>query len=124
MTDLSGKWALSGETLGPDGAKLYDWSADVTIAQSGEEIRVVTETSGVKETRSLSFAEKLVRKPSGELHLRYGYELDPDHPVAQTREFYGLAELTFAPDGKSATGSSCNKNPERYVIARLSLTRA
>jgi SMODS-associating 2TM, beta-strand rich effector domain len=124
MMNLSGEWTLSGVTLGPDGAELYAWSADVTITHANDQISLVTETIGERTSRSLSYAEKLIRKPTGELVLRYCYELDPEHPVAKTWNFYGMTELAFAEDGNSAVGSSCNKNPDRYVVARLSLERS
>nr|WP_240950049.1 hypothetical protein [Novosphingobium sp. ERN07] len=120
--DLAGAWALHGATLGGDGEVLYEWDADLSISQSRESIAVAIETSGFKSSRSVSFAEKLTALPSGEWHLRYGYEADGDHAGTKPGQFFGLSQLTFAPDLQSAEGSSCNYNG-RYVVIRLSATR-
>lgn len=120
--DLSGPWALHGATLGPDGEVLYEWDADLAITQSEATIGVAIETSGFKSSRSLSFAEKLTALPSGEWHLRYGYEPDATHSGTTPGQFFGLSQLTFAPDLQTAQGSSCNYNG-RYVVIRLSATR-
>lgn len=122
VPDLSGAWALHGETLGPDGEVLYDWDADLAITQTDATIGVAIETSGFKSSRSLSFAEKLTLLPSGEWHLRYGYEADADHAGTTPGQFFGLSQLTFASDLQTAQGSSCNYNG-RYVVIRLSASR-
>lgn len=120
--DLSGPWALHGATMGADGEVLYEWDADLAISQTGDAIAVAIETSGFKSSRSVSFAEKLTALPSGEWHLRYGYEADGEHSGTKPGQFFGLSQLTFAPDLNSAEGSSCNYNG-RYVVIRLSATR-
>ncbi len=120
--DLAGTWALHGITLGGDGEVLYEWDADLAISQQGKSIAVAIETSGFKSSRSVSFAERLTALPSGEWHLRYGYEADSDHADTKPGQFFGLSQLTFAPDLQSAEGSSCNYNG-RYVVMRLSAAR-
>ena len=119
---IAGDWVLHGITLGPDGEPLYEWDADMAIAASGDAFRVAITTEGFKSSRSVSYAEKLSQLPSGEWHLRYGYEADPEHPASTERPFFGLSQLTFAPDLRSATGTSCNYNG-RYVVVALSVIR-
>ncbi|MEO9599398.1 hypothetical protein [Parasphingorhabdus sp.] len=127
MTNISGSWAMHGIALAPDGSTMYEWDADMQIdAETGTETghaKVVMETSGIKSSRSISYAEKLVIQPNGEIQLRYGYEADPDHEATQDHDFFGLSQLTFAPDGQTAQGTSCNYNG-RYVIMQIELKRA
>lgn len=120
--DLSGLWEASAEALGPDGAVLYTFECDVTLAPKGEAFAVVLETKGGKSSRSVSYAEKLTALPSGEWHLRYGYEADPEHAATASHTFFGLSQMTFSADGKTATGTSCNYNG-RYIITRLEARR-
>lgn len=120
--DLAGAWALHGITLGPDGGVLYEWDADLAIDQSADGIAVAIETSGFKSSRSVSFAEKLTPLPEGGWHLRYGYEADGAHEGTAPGQFFGLSQLTFAPDLQTAEGSSCNYNG-RYVVMQLSAKR-
>ena len=123
LPDLAGGWALHGVTLAPDGGTLYEWDADLTLTPAGDSFAVAIETAGFKSSRSVSFAEKLTALPDGRWHLRYGYEADPAHGASEWHPFFGLSQLTFAADGRSAEGSSCNYNG-RYVVMALGLTRA
>jgi hypothetical protein len=122
LPDLAGDWALHGRTLAPDGGTLYEWDARATLTPTADAFAVAIETEGFKSSRSLSFAEKLTALPSGQWHLRYGYEADPDHPATSGHPFFGLTQLTFAPDLASAEGSGCNYNG-RYVVMELTLRR-
>lgn len=120
--DLGGTWALHGATLGPEGDTLYEWDGRMTLVPGGDAFAVTIETGGFKTSRSVSFAEKLTPLPSGEWHLRYGYEADPDHFATESHTFFGLSQLTFAPDLASARGTSCNYNG-RYVVMELQAMR-
>lgn len=122
LPDLAGGWALHGVTLAPDGGTLYEWDARMMLTPVGDAFAVAIETDGFKSSRSISFAEKLTALPDGGWHLRYGYEADPDHAATEGHPFFGLSQLTFAPDGQSASGSSCNYNG-RYVVMELALRR-
>lgn len=122
LPDLAGTWALHGVTLAPDGGTLYEWDARVTLSLAGEAFAVAIETAGFKSSRSVSFAEKLTALSEDRWHLRYGYEADPEHAATGGHPFFGISQLTFAADGRSATGSSCNYNG-RYVVMELSLRR-
>ncbi|MEO9634521.1 MAG: hypothetical protein ABJF89_02285 [Parasphingorhabdus sp.] len=123
MTDISGSWAMHGIALAPDGSTMYEWDAGIQINIETAGAKVVMETSGIKSSRSISYAEKLIVQPNGEIQLRYGYEADPDHEATQDHDFFGLSQLTFAPDGQTAQGTSCNYNG-RYVIMQIELKRA
>jgi len=127
LPDIAGLWALHGTTLAPDGSVLYEWDADLELVATTTGFSTITSTkggaSGGRNSRSLSFAEKLTALPDGRWHLRYGYEADPEHDTTASHEFFGLAQLTFAVDLASAEGTSCNYNG-RYVIMRLGLVRA
>lgn len=120
--DIAGTWALHGSALGPEGDTLYEWDGEMTLAASAESFAVAIETKGFKTSRSISFAEKLTALPSGEWHLRYGYEADPEHFATEGHTFFGLSQLTFAPDLQSAEGTSCNYNG-RYVVMQLQARR-
>lgn len=123
LPDLAGGWALHGVALGPDGAALYAWDAQLTLTPAGDAFAVAIETEGFKSSRSVSFAERLSALPHGGWLLRYGYEADPAHAASEGHPFFGMSQLTFAADGRSAAGSSCNYNG-RYVVMELALTRA
>lgn len=123
MTDISGSWAMHGIALAPDGSTMYEWDADMQINIETAGAKVVMETSGIKSSRSISYAEKLIVQPNREIQLRYGYEADPDHEATLGHDFFGLSQLTFAPDGQTAQGTSCNYNG-RYVIMQIELKRA
>jgi len=126
IPDLCGLWALHGTTLAPDGSTLYEWDADMEVIAKGDTFGVIMSTkggaSGGRNSRSLSFAEKLKPLPGGAWHLRYGYEADPEHDATAAHEFFGLAQLTFAPDLVRAEGTSCNYNG-RYVVMKLEAVR-
>lgn len=122
VPDLAGTWALHGTTLGPEGDTLYEWAGDMTLTRGRGAFAVTIETTGTKLSRSVSFAEKLTALPSGEWHLRYGYEADPEHVSTEHHTFFGLSQLTFAPDLQSARGTSCNYNG-RYVVVQLQAMR-
>lgn len=124
--DIYGQWALHGITLAPDGTTLYEWDADMEVVRGDAAPGVIMSTkggaSGGRNSRSLSFAEKLERLPDGAWRLRYGYEADPDHEATASHEFFGLSQLTFDADLIRAEGSSCNYNG-RYVIMKLRAER-
>ena len=122
--DLAGNWALHGATLGADGEVLYEWDGDLALTPAANAAgwAVAIETSGFKSSRSVSFAEKLTALPDGRWHLRYGYEADGAHDGTTPGQFFGLSQLTFAPDLQSAEGTSCNYNG-RYVVIRLAVSR-
>ena len=124
LPDISGAWALHGATLSPEGGVLYEWDGELTIwpAQTAAGLALAIVTSGIKSSRSVSFAEKLTPLPDGAWYLRYGYEADGDHADTAPGQFFGLSQLTFAPDLQTAAGSSCNYNG-RYVVIRLTATR-
>lgn len=127
LPDIAGIWALHGITLAPDGSTLYEWDADLEILAKDGGFGTVTSTkggaSGGRNSRSLSFAEKLTPLADGRWHLRYGYEADPEHANTASHEFFGLAQLTFAADLASSEGTSCNYNG-RYVIMNLRAVRS
>lgn len=126
LPDIFGLWDLHGTTLAPDGTTLYEWDADMEIAAGEGAPRVIISTrggaSGGRNSRSLSFAEKLTALPDGGWHLRYGYEADPEHEATAAHEFFGLSQITFSSDRASAAGSSCNYNG-RYVVMKLHARR-
>lgn len=127
IPDICGLWALHGTTLAADGSKLYEWDADMALTEHDGGLRVVISTrggaSGGRNSRSLSFAERLTALPDGRWHLRYGYEADPGHAATASHEFFGLSQLTFDSDLARAQGSSCNYNG-RYVVMKLDAERS
>ena len=122
LPDLAGRWALHGVTLAPDGAPLYEWDGALIIGAKGNGFSAMVETEGMKTSRACSFAEKITRQADGRWHLRYAYEADPDHPATEGHTFFGLSQITFAPDLQSGEGTSCNYNG-RYVVIQLGIKR-
>lgn len=122
MSSIFGNWIVIGSALAPDGSLLYEFDSDMEISGSEAAPNISMTTRGGKKSRSISYAEKLTRTPDGKLVLRYGYESDPADPATRDHQFFGVAQLAFAADGRSATGSSCNYNG-RYVVVELELKR-
>lgn len=119
---LAGLWDMRGSALSPDGGVLYEFDSVLTLAAKDGVFSASVETQGAKSSRSVSFAEKLTELPTGEWHLRYGYEADPEHSASAGHPFFGLSQLTFAADLQTAEGSSCNYNG-RYIVTRLKAQR-
>ncbi|MCW1401810.1 hypothetical protein OKA06_05530 [Novosphingobium sp. MW5] len=119
--NIAGTWDLAGRAIGPDGSELYRWAGEVTIRT---DLSVTLQTRGERISRSHSYAERVRELPSGGWKLTYGYEMEPDSGAPEGYDYFGVSQLTFAPDLQSARGNSCNWNGTRYVVMELELTRA
>lgn len=119
--DIAGTWELAGRAIAPDGSELYRWGAEVTIRT---DLSVTLQTRGERLSRSRSYAERLRQLPQGGWKLTYGYEMEPESGAPDGYDYFGVSQLTFAPDLQSARGNSCNWNGTRYVVMELELTRA
>lgn len=124
LPDLGGVWRLDGKALAPDGTALYEWQARLTLTAKADCFAVMLETRGERTSRSHSYAERLSVLDDGQWALRYGYEMEPNSGAPPGYSFFGVSQLTFAADLRSASGHSCNWNGTRYVVMELALTRA
>ena len=99
LPNIGGKWQCSGVTLADDGAIEHQWTADVSIAQTWEKIRVNLRTP---QSSSKSVSAALV--PDGDRWmLMYSYRNEP-RIGEQINPHLGYCELSFATDFSSAEG--------------------
>lgn len=125
--DISGEWTVVGTTLGPaeslqqDGAA-RPWSGSIKINQQWTKIGVRLQTPS-SESFSKSAA---VQDADGRALLMYSYTSDPSARARATdglEAHRGYCELTFAEDGRSATGFYFN-NMGRVTYGEMRLTKA
>ncbi|MDP9412547.1 MAG: hypothetical protein M3Q08_00255 [Pseudomonadota bacterium] len=103
VPNLAGKWSCEG--LGKDQDPPRPWSGTATIVQSWDRIRVHLQTA---QSSSDSVAAALIHDAAAGHRLMYHYR---NHPRIGERELsahHGFAELTFAADGRFATGEYFN----------------
>lgn len=117
VPDLAGTWTCSGVSL--DKAPSVKWTGTVTIVQSWDRLRVHLQTP---KSKSDSVAAALVHDAAAGYRLMYHYRNEPKLGQAALAAHHGFAELTFAPDLRSATGEYFNGRG-RNTFGTLSLTR-
>ena len=101
--DLSGTWRCTG--LRMEQQPPVPWSGDVTIIQSWDKLRVHLETP---TSCSDSVAAALVHDAAAGYRLMYHYKNQPRIGALGLTAHHGFAELTFSPDGQTATGEYFN----------------
>lgn len=74
LPNIDGEWACQGQTFDNDGKPSYEWTADVSITQSWEKIRVYLRTS---QSSSSSASAALIPEGGGRWMLMYSYRNDP-----------------------------------------------
>lgn len=120
IPDLRGKWDCVGETIDPNtGTITYNWTAEVTISQSWEKIRIHSQT---KQSRSSSVAASIVVEEDVGYILMYSYRNEPRPGEPELKAHHGYAEWHIAADGCSADATYFNGGG-RYTGGRMKLTR-
>ena len=124
MADITGSYSYHGAAMQTDGARLYEFTAQVEVESVGEgpAVRVVI-TTDHKESRSVSEPAIPQVLPDGTIKLLYDYVADPDHAATAAHDFFGMVRLRFTPDGRRAQGSYLNFNG-RYTCGECRWDRA
>jgi len=120
IPDLRGKWQCEGETIDPvTGAVTHKWSAEVTVSQGWEKIRIYSQTA---QSRSSSVAASIVVEEDVGYILMYSYRNEPRPGEPELKAHYGYAEWHIAADGATADATYFNGGG-RYTGGRMKLTR-
>lgn len=120
IPDLRGNWDCIGETIDPaTGEVTYNWTAEVTISQSWEKIRIHTKT---KQSRSRSVAASIVVEEDVGYILMYSYRNDPRQGEPELKSHFGYAEWHIPSDGSAAEATYFNGGG-RHTSGRMKLTR-
>jgi len=117
VPDLSGRWKVDG--LSVDRDPQTSWSGTITIIQSWDKLRVHLETG---QSSSDSVAAALLHDEAAGYRLMYHYRNQPRIGEPELSAHHGFAELTFAPDGTSATGEYFNGRG-RNTFGTMTLTK-
>jgi hypothetical protein len=120
IPDLRGKWNCIGETIDPiTGSVVYKWTAEVTISQGWEKIRIYAET---KQSRSRSVAASILVEEDVGCILMYSYRNEPRPGEPELKAHHGYAEWHISPDGSSAEATYFNGGG-RHSGGRMKLSR-
>lgn len=120
IPDLRGKWDCVGETIDPKtGAVTCNWTAEVTISQGWEKIRIYLQTT---ESRSRSVAASIIVEDDVGYILMYSYRNEARPGEPELKAHHGYAEWHIALDGSSADATYFNGGG-RYTGGRMKLTR-
>lgn len=117
--DIAGKYRCDGETLGPSDRAGHKWTADVTITQTWDRIRVHLKSG---ESVSYSIAAAIYRDPSEGFRLLYHYRNEPKMSAPQLRGHRGFTDLLFSSDLATAEGEYFN-GQGRFTFGRMTLVR-
>ena len=120
IPDLRGKWDCTGETIDPvTGAVTHNWSAEVTVSQGWEKIRIYSQTA---QSRSSSVAASIVIEEDVGYILMYSYRNEPRPGEPELQAHHGYAEWHIAADCSTAEATYFNGGG-RYTGGRMRLTR-
>lgn len=120
IPDLRGKWDCIGETIDPDTcAVTYNWTAEITISQSWEKIRIYSQA---RQSRSHSVAASIVVEEDVGYILMYSYRNEPRPGERELTAHNGYAEWRITVDGASADATYFNGGGH-YTGGRMKLTR-
>ena len=126
LHDLSGRYRVSGTTLGPlealDNGLPRHWQAEIEIRQRWTRVSISQRSAGGSESWSQQAALKC---QGGRAVLMYSYRNDPSHAQRHAdnlQTHVGYCELTFEPSGETATGFYFNNNG-RITSGEMRLTK-
>ncbi len=119
VADLSGEWTCNGKTLSESGEVRYEWSADVTICQTWDKIRVRLKTS---QSGSNSIAAALLYDEAEGYRLLYNYRNDPRADQPELRSHVGCANVLFDKNLLVGSGEYFNGHG-RPTFGRMEFTR-
>lgn len=120
VPDLSGRWLCQGQTLNADGSPSYPWTAEVTIVQSWDKLRVRLKTP---QSGSNSITAALIYDEADGYRLLYNYRNDPRINETALKSHLGFADLIFARDQQSAEGEFFNGHG-RFTFGTMKLQRS
>ena len=120
IPDLRGKWNCLGETIDPATGEInFKWTAEVTISQSWEKIKIYSETS---QSRSRSVAASILVEENMGYILMYSYRNEPRPGEDELKAHFGYAEWHVSEDGETAEATYFNGGG-RFTGGRMKLTR-
>ncbi len=119
VPNLAGRWRCDGQTLNADGSRGNEWSAEMTIIQSWDKIRVRLKTP---QSGSNSIVAALMWDDADGYRLLYQYQNEPRIEEPDLRGHRGFAELIFAKDRRTASGEYFNGHG-RFTFGTMKLTR-
>ena len=105
VPDLAGIWDCQGETLDQDGNTKYRWSAEVTIVQCWDKLRIRLKTN---DSGSNSVAAALTHDSVEGWLLLYQYRNDPKMGRPELNSHIGCSVVTIAKDLRTATAEYFN----------------
>jgi len=119
VSNLAGTWRCNGQTINADKSLGYQWTAEVTIIQNWDRIRVRLKTP---QSGSTSQTASIIADPEGGCTLIYNYKNDPNLAEPELQPHQGFACLRFAPGLKSAEGEYFN-GQGRFTFGTMTLDR-
>lgn len=119
VPNLAGMWDCEGETLDRDGKVVYQWTAEVTIVQCWDKLRVRLKTN---QSGSSSIAAALTHDSVDGWLLLYQYRNDPKIDQPELRSHVGTSSVTFSKDLKSAIAEYFN-GVGRATFGKMTWTR-
>ena len=105
VPNLAGTWDCKGDTLDREGKVVYEWTAEITIVQCWDKLRVRLKTN---QSGSNSIAAALTHDSVDGWLLLYQYRNDPKIDQPELRSHVGTASVTFSNDLKTATAEYFN----------------
>lgn len=119
VPNLGGTWQCEGQGMHADKSPGAAWSAEVIIVQTWDRIRLRMKTA---QSTSSSFAAAVAYDRADGFKLFYNFRNEPGIGEGELHAHRGCAELSFAPDLKSATGGYFNGHG-RYTFGIMKLNR-
>lgn len=119
IPDIKGMWNCTGKTMNDDGSVRFEWTAEVTISQNWEKIRVRLQTS---QSASNSVSAALIPEPDGCWMLMYSYRNEPRAGEPDLNPHIGYCEMRFHSGLAEADGDYFNARG-RGTFGRMHFTR-
>jgi hypothetical protein len=120
VPNLEGIWICDGQTINPDKTLGYAWTAEISIKQDWDVIRVRLKTS---QSVSNSVAAALTFDSTDGFRLLYNYRNEPGAGQPNDMKVHrGSAELLFNHELTSAEGEYFN-GLGRFTFGTMKLTR-
>ena len=120
IPNYSGKWAISGKTIGESGDIKFKWAAVITILQKWDAISIQLKTD---QSQSYSYTATTLKLPDNNWQISYSYSNQPNlEHVHDLQSHNGFCELIFDLEGGTASGTYFNSHGRR-TNGNLSLTK-
>ncbi|QVQ35352.1 hypothetical protein KHQ08_00170 (plasmid) [Pseudochrobactrum algeriensis] len=118
LPDIGGKWQCVGQSFRDEGRPPHEWTAEITITQSWEKIRVYLRTD---QSTSSSVSAALIPQGDGRWLLMYSFRNQP-RAGEQINPHLGYCEMSFEAGYKKADGDYFTALG-RATCGRMTLTR-